>query len=140
MARLENLAMMDFLRQRSASAEVTMSVCSGSAILAKAGLLEGRRATSNQQFFDFARSPGLGVWWVEAARWVVDGPLATSSGVSAGTDTALSVVARLYGKQAAREIADAAEYEWQSDSTRDPFCRFLNKGNVEELLQRMGRG
>jgi putative intracellular protease/amidase len=138
--QLENPAMLDFLRRRAETAEVTMSVCSGSAILAKAGLLDGRRATSNKQFFDLARAQSAAVRWVEQARWVEDGPFATSSGVSAGTDMALAVIARIYGKQMAQEIADATEYEWQQDSTRDPFVRFLNKGNVEEFLRRMGRG
>jgi putative intracellular protease/amidase len=139
MRELENPVMLNFLRRRSASAEVTMSVCTGSAILARAGLLDGRRATSNKQFFELARGQGPAVEWVEEARWVEDGPFATSSGVSAGTDMALAVVARLYGKETAREIADAAEYEWHTDSTRDPFSRFLNKGNAEEILRRMGR-
>jgi len=140
MRELENPAMLDFLRRRSASAEVTMSVCTGSAILARAGLLDGRRATSNKQFFDLARSQGSAVNWVEEARWVEDGPLATSSGVSAGTDMALAVIARLYGRSAAQQIADSTEYAWQSDPSRDPFVRFLNQGNVEEILRRMGRG
>jgi transcriptional regulator GlxA family with amidase domain len=117
-----------------------MSVCSGSAILAKAGLLDGRRATSNKQFFDLARAQSAGVRWVEQARWVEDGPFATSSGVSAGTDMALAVIAKLYGREVAQEIADSTEYEWQQDSTRDPFVRFLNKGDAEEYLRRMGRG
>ena len=138
--QLENLAMLDFLRRRAATAEVTMSVCSGSAILAKAGLLDGRRATSNKQFFDLARAQGAAVKWVEQARWVEDGPFATSSGVSAGTDMALAVIAKLYGKEIAHQIAESAEYEWQQDSTRDPFARFLNKGDVGEILRRMGRG
>jgi transcriptional regulator GlxA family with amidase domain len=138
--QLENSAMLDFLRRRTATAEVTMSVCSGSAILAKAGLLDGRRATSNKQFFDLARAQSAGVRWVEQARWVEDGPFATSSGVSAGTDMALAVIAKLYGREVAQEIADSTEYEWQQDSTRDPFVRFLNKGDAEEYLRRMGRG
>ena len=137
--QLENPAMLDFLRRRAATAEVTMSVCSGSAILAKAGLLDGRRATSNKQFFDLARAQGPAVKWVEQARWVEDGPFATSSGVSAGTDMALAVVAKLYGKEMAQEIAESTEYEWQQDSTRDPFVRFLNKGDAGEVLRRMGR-
>jgi len=138
--QLENPAMLDFLRRRAATAEVTMSVCSGSAILAKAGLLDGRRATSNKQFFDLARAQGAAVKWVEQARWVEDGRFATSSGVSAGTDMALAVIAKLYGKEIAQQVAESTEYEWQQDSTRDPFVRFLNKGDVGEMLRRMGRG
>src|SRR5262249_845923 len=138
--QLENPAMLDFLRRRAATAEVTMSVCSGSAILAKAGLLDGRRATSNKQFFVLARAQGAAVNWVEQARWVEDGPFATSSGVSAGTDMALGVIAKLYGKEIAQQIAESTEYEWQQDSTRDPFVRLLNKGDVGEVLRRMGRG
>jgi putative intracellular protease/amidase len=139
LAQLENRALLSFLRERSPQAEVTMSVCSGSAILAKAGLLDGRRATSNKQFFDFARSQGPRVDWVTEARWVEDGAFATSSGVSAGIDMALSVIARLHGKERAQEVADLTEYEWQSDPTRDPFVRFLNQGNPGALLEALGR-
>ena len=138
--QLENPAMLDFLGRRALTAEVTMSVCSGSAILAKAGLLDGRRATSNKQFFDLARAQSAAVKWVEQARWVEDGPFATSSGVSAGTDMAIAVIAKLYGKEIAQQIAESTEYEWQQDSTRDPFVRLLNKGDVGEVLRRMGRG
>ena len=125
--QLGNAALHAFLRDRAKAAEVTMSVCSGSAILAKAGLLDGRRATSNKQWFDLARMQSASVDWVTEARWVEDGPFATSSGVSAGTDMALAVIARLYGKAKADEIAEATEYEWHTDSTRDPFVKFLNK-------------
>lgn len=125
-------ALIAFLRDRASSAEITMSVCSGSAILAKAGLLDGRRATSNKQFFDFARAQSDKVDWVAEARWVEDGPYATSSGVSAGTDMALGIIARLYGEDRARAIANTTEYEWQTDPTKDPFIDFLNKGGIEQ--------
>jgi putative intracellular protease/amidase len=125
--QLGNTATHAFLRDRSAQAEVTMSVCSGSAILAKAGLLDGLRATSNKQWFDLARMQSDKVEWVTAARWVEDGRFATSSGVSAGMDMALAVIARLFGKPKAQEIADATEYEWHTDATQDPFVKFLNK-------------
>lgn len=125
--QLGNEALHAFLRDRAKTAEVTMSVCSGSAILAKAGLLDGRRATSNKQWFDLARMQSANVTWVTEARWVEDDPFATSSGVSAGIDMALAVIARLYGRAKAEEIAEATEYEWHTDSTRDPFVKFLNK-------------
>ena len=128
--QLENAALADFLRKRADAAEVTMSVCSGSAILAKAGLLDGRRATSNKVFFQLATSQSDAVDWVEEARWVEDGPFVTSSGVSAGTDMALAVIARLFGRAEADRVALIAEYEWQDDPTRDPFHfhRYLNQG------------
>jgi len=128
--QLHNVAMLEFLKDRSLSAEVTMSVCSGSAILAKAGLLDGRRATSNKQFFSLATSQSDKVKWIAEARWVEDGPFATSSGVSAGIDMALAIIARLFGRERAQLIANLTEYVWQDDSNRDPFYKFLNQGKV----------
>lgn len=137
---LENPALLTFLRERGASTDTTMSVCSGSALLAKAGLLDGRKATSNKLFFNLASSQSERVDWVEEARWVEDGPFVTSSGVSAGTDMALGVISKLYGRERAEEVAMMTEYEWQSDPHRDPFHRFLNQGKVEEFLAALGRG
>lgn len=128
--QLHNVAMLEFLKDRSLSAEVTMSVCSGSAILAKAGLLDGRRATSNKQFFSLATSQSDKVKWIAEARWVEDGPFATSSGVSAGIDMALAIIARVFGRERAQLIANLTEYVWQDDPNRDPFYKFLNQGKV----------
>ena len=128
--QLHNVVMLEFLKDRSLSAEVTMSVCSGSAILAKAGLLDGRRATSNKQFFSLATSQSDKVKWIAEARWVEDGPFATSSGVSAGIDMALAIIARLFGRERAQLIANLTEYVWQDDPNRDPFYKFLNQGKV----------
>ena len=125
--QLENPVLLDFLRARCPESEITMSVCSGSALLARAGLLDGLRATSNKRYFDLATSQSAKVEWVEKARWVEDGRYVTSSGVSAGTDMALAVIARLWGKERAQAIADWTEYEWHTDPSRDPFHRFLNQ-------------
>lgn len=125
---LENDALLDFLRDRSSAARVTMSVCSGSAILARAGLLDGRRATSNKMFFSLATSQSDQVEWVEAARWVVDGPMVTSSGVSAGTDMALAVIEDLFGAERAEQVAAYTEYQWHRDPDSDPFVQYLNQG------------
>jgi transcriptional regulator GlxA family with amidase domain len=121
---LKNDKLHEWLRQRAAKAEIVMSVCSGSALLAKAGLLDGRRATSNKQYFSFACAQGPKAKWVKEARWVDDGDRVTSSGVSAGMDMALHVVARLYGEAAAQKIADATEYQWHKDADKDPFAKF----------------
>ncbi len=126
-AQLANEPILGFLRERCAKAEVTMSVCSGSALLARAGVLDGRRATSNKMFFDLARGQSGAVDWVTEARWVEDGPFVTSSGVSAGTDMALAVIARLYGRERAEQVAIYTEYEWQTDADRDPFAKYLNR-------------
>ena len=136
LAELANPALLDFLRKRAPAAEITMSVCSGSALLAKAGLLDGRRATSNKQFFSLATSQSANVEWVERARWVDDGDVVTSSGVSAGIDMALAVIARLFGSERAEAIAALTEYEWHRDPSRDPFARYLNQGNAAAILPR----
>ena len=131
MAELENDSLLNFLRERSADAQYTMSVCSGSAILARAGLLDGRRATSNKQLFKVATSQSDKVEWVEHARWVEDGTFITSSGVSAGTDMSLAVIARLYGDEHAQRIADFTEYQWHRDAFDDPFAKFLNAMDLD---------
>ncbi|MBW2280509.1 MAG: DJ-1/PfpI family protein [Deltaproteobacteria bacterium] len=122
---LEDETLLAWLRERAASAEITTSVCSGSAILARAGLLDGRRATSNKQFFELATSQSDKVDWVWEARWVDDGDFVTSSGVSAGMDMALAVIERLWGRERADEIAALTEYERQRDPTADAFAKRL---------------
>lgn len=126
LAELKNEALLDWLRARAEKAEIVMSVCSGSALLAKAGLLDGRRATSNKRYFQIATAQGPSVEWVYKARWVDDGNRVTSSGVSAGIDMALHVVARLYGTKTAEYLADQTEYQWHRDADDDPFAKTAN--------------
>jgi putative intracellular protease/amidase len=126
MAQLENAALMDYLRKSSANAEYTTSVCTGSALLARAGLLDGKRATSNKRFFSLAAAQDPDVKWVVAARWVEDGKVFTSSGVSAGTDMALALVARLYSREQAEALASSVEYEWKGEAGNDPFAQFAD--------------
>jgi transcriptional regulator GlxA family with amidase domain len=133
--QLKNDAMLDFLRARAPQCEVAMSVCTGSALFAVAGLLDGRRATTNKQFFDVTIASGPKTTWEREARWVKDGSYVTSSGVSAGTDMALAVIAQLFSASAAQQVADITEYEWQKDPGRDPFTKFLNQAKIApELL------
>jgi putative intracellular protease/amidase len=127
---LENEKLLSFLIDRVPRAQVTCSVCTGSALLAKAGLLDGRRATTNKMFFNLAASQSDQVDWVEQARWVEDGPFMTSSGVSAGMDMALATIAGLFGMDAAESIAKGAEYTWHMDADTDPFAQYLNEVSI----------
>jgi transcriptional regulator GlxA family with amidase domain len=123
---LKNQVILSFLKERVPSANVTMSVCSGSWLLAKAGLLDGRQATSNKFYFKMATQQSERVQWVSEARWVEDGSVFTSSGVSAGMDMSLAVIASLFGEEKANEIANYTEYVWNKDPDEDPFHQYLN--------------
>lgn len=117
-----NRRFLDLLRARAEEALFVASVCTGSALLAKAGLLDGRRATTNKIAFDWVVSQGPDVSWVREARWIEDGKFFTSSGVSAGIDMALGLIAHLFGRDTSLHVARWAEYEWSEDSSCDPFA------------------
>jgi len=123
LVELNNPAMLDFLRERSGKAEITASVCSGSGLLAKSGVLDGRKATTNKLYFSSMAAQSDKVEWVGQARWVDDGKFVTSSGVSAGIDMALHLIERLYGKARADQIAHSTEYVRNSDPNDDPFAK-----------------
>jgi len=116
-------ALLEWLRRRSAEAEVVTSVCTGAALLARAGLLDGRRATTNKAAFGWVAGQGAAVHWTKQARWVEDGPFVTSSGVSAGIDMTLAVIAKLESLEVAERIAVRMEYDWHRDASWDPFAK-----------------
>ena len=116
-------ALMEWLRRASRTAERVMTVCTGSILLGMTGALEGRRATTNKMDFTATVPLAPNVTWVKEARWVQDGKFYTSSGVSAGMDMALAVMADLFGMQMADRIARGSEYEWHKDAGRDPFAK-----------------
>jgi len=110
------------LRAASEKAAVTATVCTGSALLARTGLMDGRPATSNKIAWDWVVQQGPKVLWKRKARWVDDGNLITSSGVSAGTDMALALIARLHGRDMAVSAARNMEYLWHDKADDDPFA------------------
>lgn len=111
-----------WLARWAQQAEILTSVCTGSAVLAAAGLLDGYRATSNKRAFAWVREQGPGVNWVAQARWVTDRDRWTSSGVAAGMDMTLALIAHLHGERIAQAVANGVELEHHNDPTRDPFA------------------
>ena len=110
------------IKKMAENAGHVLSVCTGAAILAKTGLLDGLRATSNKLAFNWVSSCGKDVNWIRPARWVADGKFYTSSGVSAGMDMVLGFVRDQNGEETAQNICKLSEYVWNSDKHNDPFA------------------
>lgn len=98
----------DYVRSAAASAELVASVCTGSLILGAVGLLEGRNATTN--WFYSGILEDLDATYHQR-RWVEDGNLLMSAGVSAGIDMALHLAARLTDEATARRVQRAIDYD-----------------------------
>ncbi len=121
-ALLKDKATLEWLRERAGQAELVMSVCNGSSILAAAGILDNRKATTNKMFWKESTAPGPKTTWIKKARWVDDGNVVTSSGVSAGMDMTVAVFNRLFGADVADLTEQLAEYEAHRDQGWDPFA------------------
>jgi transcriptional regulator GlxA family with amidase domain len=120
---IEDASFLEELKRLAGTAQYICSVCTGAVVLARAGLLDGRKATTNKSVWAWATSQGGQVNWVPEARWVVDGPFYTSSGVTAGMDMALALIEAIHGPEKRIEVARYAEYEWHSDPRKDPFAK-----------------
>lgn len=115
--------MQQWIRDVAQRAERVMAVCTGTIVLGMTGLLDGRKATTNKLDFTSTIHHAPEVEWVKEARWVEDGKFFTSSGVSAGMDMALAVLAGLYGDEKAEETAVGTEYSWHRNPQQDPFAK-----------------
>lgn len=120
---VDNPLLLRWIARQAPEASYVTSVCTGSALLARAGVLNGRRATSNKNAFDWVRAQGREVDWVYRARWIEDDRFFTSSGVSAGMDMTLALIARTAGDAIAEDTARGTEYIWNRDPNHDPFAR-----------------
>ena len=114
---MNNPKMLQWLRRHAKSAELVLSVCSGALVLAKAGLLNGLKATTHHDALDELRAihPDIGV--DGQRRFIDNGRVIVSAGISAGIDMSLHVVARLLGREQALETARYMEYKWNSEES-----------------------
>ena len=110
------------LREAAAASCWCLTVCTGAALLAGTGLLDGLQATSNKKAFSWVVSVNEAVNWQPKARWCVAGKYYTASGVSAGIDMALGFVADRFGNSVAESIAENIEYIWHDKKQEDQFA------------------
>ena len=108
---LGNSVLLEWIRNRSRTAEVTMSVCTGSLLLAKAGLLDGLRITTHHSAIDSLRELAPRSTVDPSARFHDNGSVLTSAGISAGIDCSLHLVGRLLGPDVSTATAAYMEYE-----------------------------
>lgn len=110
---LLNPPLIDWIGQAAASAKLVLSVCTGALLLAKAGLLRDLTATTYHTAFDELRAIEPNITLRPGKRFVDNGRVITSAGVSAGIDMSLYVVAKLHGKSHAADTARRMEYEYR---------------------------
>jgi transcriptional regulator GlxA family with amidase domain len=110
-AQLRDDAVLDWVRGISRSGGVVASVCTGSLVLAAAGLLDGKPATTHWQSLELLPTLGTDIEVRPDDRFVDNGQVVTAAGVSAGIDMALHLVARLHSEDRAREVRRYIQYD-----------------------------
>jgi putative intracellular protease/amidase len=108
-------ALVDWVKAMDKRVKLMTSVCTGAAVLAHAGVLDGKHAATNHAGFAWVTGFGPRVLWDNVSRWVDEGRYVTSAGVSSGTDMAFHLVDRLAGRAVAETAAKQAEYDWHRD-------------------------
>ena len=114
---MHDAATLDWIRNRHAESKVTMSVCNGALILAQTGLLDDLTATTYHGAIDDLAAGFRKVKVVSDKRFVDNGRIITTAGLSSGIDGAMHVVSRLEGKIDAQLVARNLEYDWNEDTT-----------------------
>ncbi|KAG6876781.1 hypothetical protein C0993_000473 [Termitomyces sp. T159_Od127] len=112
----------DFVAKVYPSLQYLITVCNGAGIAARGGILDGKKATTNKMQWWPETAQREQVKWVAHARWVVDGNIWTSSGVSAGLDAVFAFISAIYGEEAAEKVANILEYERHKDPQWDPYA------------------
>lgn len=111
---MNNPVVLEWVQKHASRVELVLSVCTGALILGNAGLLEGLKATTHFKAMDGLRAISPGIEVVEGVRYVDNGRIILSAGVSAGIDMSYYVVSKLLGKEVADEAARYAQYDyWQ---------------------------
>jgi transcriptional regulator GlxA family with amidase domain len=115
---IDNAVLMEWLAKVTQQTRLNLSVCTGAFLLAKVGVLAGHSATTHWASLDRFAQAFPQVQVQREVRWVDDGTVITSAGISAGIDMSLHVVERLLGREQATQTAKQMEYVWQENTRR----------------------
>ncbi len=115
---IDNDSLIRWIAEQGKEVETLTSVCTGAMLLGRAGLLDGRRATTHWRSLDWMRQTFPRVTVEDQLHVVEDGHVLTSAGISAGIDMALRVVVRYFGEAVARTTARYMEYPFSEDNAR----------------------
>jgi transcriptional regulator GlxA family with amidase domain len=111
---VNNPTIIKWISSVAKASQLTTSVCTGSFLLGKAGLLEGKKVTTHWASLERMAQDYPQVSVQQEVRWVDEGNIVTSAGVSAGIDMSLHVVGRLHGREVALQTARQMEYDWRT--------------------------
>jgi len=115
---VKNNSLLRWIAARAAKTRLTASVCTGSSLLGRAGLLDKREATTHWRTFDFLRDAAPTAIIREDVLFTLDEPIFTSAGVSAGIDLALRIVSHLFGTKIGQATARQMEYPYPQNDQR----------------------
>ncbi|EMC92990.1 hypothetical protein BAUCODRAFT_37898 [Baudoinia panamericana UAMH 10762] len=99
-----------------------ISVCTGSVLMARSGILDGQRATGNKDAWDVVTSSGPKTHWIAQARWTNSENIWSTSGVSAGADGMLAWMEEVYGSEVVDKVVDTMEWIRAKGPEDDPFA------------------
>jgi len=115
---VKNNTLIKWIAAQATNTRLTASVCTGSSLLGKAGLLEGREATNHWSTFDFLRGAAPTAKIREDLLFTLDEPIFTSAGFSAGIDLALRIVSHFFGTKIGQATARQMEYPYPQNDQR----------------------
>ncbi|OAK96715.1 DJ-1/PfpI family protein [Phaeosphaeriaceae sp. SRC1lsM3a] len=126
----------EFVRRTYPNLKYLISVCTGAGVLAQAGVLDGKAATTNKKAWKEITPMGKEVDWKSPARWVVDGNIWTSSGVTAGLDLIFAFIDEVYGADMAKNLQSTVEYVRSNGQCDDPFAAIHGVEPTWECIER----
>lgn len=112
----------EYIRKTMPKVKFLLTVCSGSLLAARAGVLDDKIATTNKASYKRVVERQPEAQWVPKARWTVDGNIWTTSGISSGVDGTLAFIECLFGKEVARGLTVSMEWNRVEDASEDPFA------------------